>query len=89
MSCISKLSAKQWFMRRDAYMRKYKKGISVISKEIVPGEKKHLERFTRRQKGSTGIVIFSSYLSDGEHKVVIKPADINYIYFMKNHFIAK
>lgn len=86
---ISQLSAQEWFARRHALSLKYSNALSIVSNEVLPGEKKHLKPFTKRQKQAAMIVLFSSYFSEDEHKVVIKPKDINYVYLMKNNFIAK
>ena len=86
---ISRLSSQEWFTQRRKLLSKHADSLSVISSQVHPGEKQHLKRFTKRQKQAAMIVVFSSYRSEGEHKVIIKPSDINYVYFMKNHFIAK
>ncbi len=89
ISLISQLDAQQWFDQGDAISRKYSNSISVVSNKVLPSARTYLKRFTKRQKQAAMIVVFSSYRSNGEHKVIIKPKDINYVYFMKNHFIAK
>lgn len=89
ISSISRLSAQEWFSQRRKLLRKHPKALSVVASQIQPGAKLHLKHFTKRQKQAAMIVVFSSYRSEGEHKVIIKPKDINYVYFMKNHFIAK
>lgn len=89
INVISRLSAQQWFSQRRKLSRKYPDSLSIISSQIRPGEKIHLKRFTKRQKQAVMIVVFSSYRSKGKHRVIIKPSDINYVYFMKNNFIAK
>ncbi|WP_126456043.1 hypothetical protein [Sulfuriflexus mobilis] len=86
---LSTLSAREWFAQRQQLLGQYAKNITVIRHEILPGQKKRLPRFTPKQNRADAMIIFTSYQSEGEHRVVIKPRDINYIYFMKNHFIAQ
>lgn len=86
---VSRLSAREWFARREQLSRSYPKALSVISATVIPGERKHLQRFTKRQRSAAMIVVFSSYLSEGEHKIIISPDKLNYVYFMKNHFMVK
>ena len=89
ITSISRLNAQQWFSQRHKLLKKHPKSLSVVASYIQPGEKSHLKPFTKHQKKAAMIVIFSSYRSKGEHKIIIKPEEINYVYFMKNHFIAK
>lgn len=86
---LSQLNARQWFNQRQQLLQQYAGDVSVVSSEVLPGDKKHLPRFTKKQKRAKQIMVFSSYQSVGAHKVIIKPKDINYIYMMKNHFIAQ
>ena len=71
---LMKISAKEWFEKRDQYHLDYPKetGLSFGSWEWVPGQVVKLGPMPLKSKFAGGI-IFANYFSPGEHRALIDP----------------
>ena len=71
---LLKLSAKEWFAKRDQFKRDYpdRKRFDSWEWEWVPGQQVVEQKLPLRGRAKLGI-IFANYLSPGDHRVRIHP----------------
>jgi type VI secretion system protein len=69
---LQKMSAAEWFERREQIIRDYKQGEFVIARrwEFVPGQAVSPDNL-KVGSGVKGAVIFANYFKPGEHRAVI------------------
>ena len=71
---IKKISAAEWFEKRNQYRLDYPKelGLSAGSWEWVPGQAVKIDPMPFKEKYAGGLV-FANYFSPGAHRAVIDP----------------
>lgn len=67
-TAILKLSARDWFTHRAAFLRDYPDGVTVQSWEIVPGQVLR-DAKVDSPSGMKAAVVFALYDNDGEHRL--------------------
>ncbi|MDT4969479.1 MAG: type secretion system protein [Acidobacteriota bacterium] len=72
---LMKLSASEWFQKRNQYRLDYPKetGLAAGSWEWVPGQVVVLEPISFKYKVA-GALVFANYLKPGTHRVVVDPS---------------
>jgi type VI secretion system protein len=69
---LGKISASEWFKKRNQYRGAYLREIEVTSWEWVPAQAPKLEPITVKP-GIVGGIIFADYSAPGQHRAVIDP----------------
>ena len=71
---LKKISASEWFEKRNQYRLDYPKeiGLNTGSWEWVPGQVVKIDPMTFKEKFSGGLV-FANYFTPGAHRAVIDP----------------
>lgn len=69
---IKGLTAAQWFAKKQQYISDLQMSnkIQVYSKEVVPGNREFIRGF-KPVRRPTEVIIFSNYLSSGDHRVAL------------------
>ena len=72
---LMKVSAREWFERRNQYRLDYPKevGLSAGSWEWVPGQVVVVEPISLKYKVA-GALVFANYLKPGAHRAVVDPS---------------
>ena len=70
---LKKVPSMQWFANRNQYKMDLELNdkIQILSYELVPGQNMQIEKF-RPNHRNEGVIIFVSYLSSGDHRVILK-----------------
>lgn len=73
MSELQKMPSTQWFAKKDQYMLDWgtSKKIQVLSYELIAGQRVQVKHFKPR-KTPLELVIYASYLSPGDHRIIIE-----------------
>ena len=67
---IKGLSAKDWFKDRDQFINMNTTSLSVISREVVPGEIAPIVELPRSKRANAkSIFVFAKFLVDGNHRL--------------------
>ncbi len=84
---IKKLSAYDWFLKKEQYYNDYAitDEIQILSYEFVPGQSFELHKFKPNRTPSS-LIIFANYLISGDHRVVLKEYSKINIDFNENSF---
>jgi hypothetical protein len=87
---LKKVPSMQWFSKREQYKMdlEINNKIEILSYELVPGQKINIRRYKPKQKNE-GLIVYASYVTAGDHRVILK--DYNYVTLelMKDDFLAK
>ena len=69
---VKGLTAAQWFSKKQQIVSDLEMNnkIQVYSKEVVPGNRDYIKGF-KPMRRPTEVIIFSNYLSDGDHRVAV------------------
>lgn len=70
---LGRLSAREWFERRDRLLQDYPFHILVWSWEMVPGEEIHPFDVPSIARKTSGLLVFANYSTPGLHKSRIGP----------------
>ncbi len=67
---VKDLTAKDWFKAREQFINANTTSLSVISREVVPGEIAPIVELTRSKRANTKcIFVFAKFLVDGNHRL--------------------
>tara|TARA_B100000575_G_C23098916_1_gene633937 strand:- start:505 stop:981 length:477 start_codon:yes stop_codon:yes gene_type:complete len=70
MDTVKDLSAKNWFKGRDQFINTNTTALSVISREVVPGEIAPIVELPRSKRANAkSIFVFAKFLVDGNHRL--------------------
>jgi len=67
-AAIMKLSARDWFERRQQFTRDYPDGLRILSWELAPGQVLR-DAPVDSPGGMTNAIIFAGYRGDGDHRL--------------------
>jgi type VI secretion system protein len=65
---IMKLSARDWFQRRQQFTRDYPNGLKIMSWEMAPGQLLR-DASVDSLGGMTDAIVFADYRGDGDHRL--------------------
>jgi type VI secretion system protein len=84
---LLKLSAKNWFEKKEQFKRDFPsdKAFEVWPWEWTPGQKVTVQKIPIKAKSKGGI-IFANYLTDGDHRARVDPAEDFQINFSEESF---
>ncbi len=87
---LLKLSAKAWFEKKEQFKRDFpsNEAFEVWPWEWTPGQKVMVQKIPIKAKSKGGI-IFANYLTDGDHRARIDPAEDFQIDFSEESFSVK
>lgn len=67
-AAIMKLSARDWFQRRQQFTRDYPDGLRIVSWEMAPGQLLR-DASVDSPGGMTDAIVFAGYRDDGDHRL--------------------
>jgi type VI secretion system protein len=67
-AAIMKLSARDWFLRRQQFARDYPDGLRIASWELAPGQILR-DASVDSPGGMTDAIVFAGYRDDGDHRL--------------------
>ena len=90
MDEFKKIPSIQWFSKRNQYKMDFEltDKIQVLTYELVPGQKITIEKFRPKHRNE-GVIIYASYLSSGDHRVVLKDYSKLNLFINKEDFLVK
>lgn len=87
---LKKIPSLQWFSKKSQYKSDLELSgkIQVLTYEVVPGQKLSFKNF-RPDSRALGLVVYASYLSQGEHRVVLSDYSKVSVNLQKDNFTVK
>jgi type VI secretion system protein len=70
---LQKLSAREWFQRREQFARDFPRGFRSLRWELVPGQSVELRRLPISRRGARAAFVFADYLTGGDHRLRLDP----------------
>lgn len=67
-AAIMKLSARDWFQRRQQFTRDYPDGLRIVSWEMAPGQLLR-DASVDSPGGMTDAIVFAGYRDEGDHRL--------------------
>jgi len=67
-AAIMKLSARDWFQRRQQFTRDYPDGLRIVSWEMAPGQILR-DAPVNSPSGMTDAIVFAGYRDEGDHRL--------------------
>ncbi len=87
---LQKVPASHWFAKRPQYKLDYENTdkIQILSYELIPGQKLSFKKFKPKQK-SLSLIIYGSYQTKGEHRVIYNDFSALDVKLEKDDFFVK
>ncbi|MDM8545142.1 hypothetical protein [Candidatus Venteria ishoeyi] len=70
---LLKISAKEWFKKRQQYKMDYPAALQSWEWELVPGQVVPFFKLPKTTRKGVGAVVFANYVSPGNHRARIDP----------------
>jgi len=86
---LIKISAKEWYQKREQFKRDYPGILHTWEWEVVPGQVIPFFKMPENTKKAKGVLIFANYLSPGLHRARIDPYEGVIVRLLEYEFVVQ
>ncbi len=90
LASLQKITAMQWYTKREQFKLDYELNnkIQILSYELVPGQSLIFDKF-RPKLRTEGLLIYVSYLTPGDHRILLKDYERLELFLKRDDFNVK
>tara|TARA_R110002167_G_scaffold128454_1_gene310688 strand:- start:411 stop:938 length:528 start_codon:yes stop_codon:yes gene_type:complete len=83
------ITAREWFRRREQFMRDFPTQFDILQLEIVPGTVRKVTLELRDSGQAEGALVFANYFAEGAHRVRIDKLENIVIDLLEHQFVVR